>query len=59
MPNIVDIPKSLIDDYAGQSLWYAAIYNTCGLVIIAPLIIIYLFCQKFLVQGLERSGIVG
>ena len=59
MPNIVDIPKSLVDEYQGQSLWYAAIYNTCGLVIIAPLIIIYLFCQKFLVQGIERSGIVG
>ena len=59
MPDIVDIPASLTTDYAGQSLFYSAIRNTCGLVIIAPLLIIYLFCQRFLVQGIERSGIVG
>ena len=59
MPNIVDIPNSLATDYAGQSLFYSAINNTCGLVIIAPLIIMYLFCQRSLVQGIERSGIVG
>ena len=59
MPNIVDIPDSLVTDYAGQSLFYAAVNNTCGLCIIAPLIIIYLFCQRYLVQGIERSGIVG
>ena len=59
MPDIVGIPKSLQTNYAGQSLYYAAINNTCGLVIIAPLIVLYLFCQRFLIQGVERSGIVG
>ncbi len=60
MPNLIqEIPKSLQTDYAGQSLFYSAIRNTCGLVIIAPLLIIYLFCQRQLVQGIERSGIVG
>ncbi len=60
MPNLAEeIPKSLVTDYAGQSLFYSAIRNTCGLVIIAPLLIIYLFCQRQLVQGIERSGIVG
>ncbi len=60
MANLADdIPKSLVTDYAGQSLFYSAIRNTCGLVIIAPLLIIYLFCQRQLVQGIERSGIVG
>ena len=59
MPSIVDIPKSLATEYQGQQLFYSAIRNTCGLVIIAPLIIIYLFCQRYLVQGIERSGIVG
>ena len=54
---IVNIPASLKTDYAGQSLFYAAIRNTCGLVIIAPLVILYLFCQNFLVQGIERSGL--
>ncbi|NLK38660.1 MAG: carbohydrate ABC transporter permease [Clostridiales bacterium] len=59
MPTIVGIPNSLQTNYAGQNLYYAAINSTCGLMIIAPLIIVYLFCQKFLVQGIERSGIIG
>ncbi|MBQ2863274.1 MAG: carbohydrate ABC transporter permease [Clostridia bacterium] len=59
MPHIVDIPDSLVTEYAGQDLFYSAINNTCGLCIIAPLIISYLFCQRYLVQGIERSGIVG
>ena len=59
MPHIVNIPASLVTEYAGQDLFYSAVNNTCGLCIIAPLIIIYLFCQRYLVQGIERSGIVG
>ena len=59
MPDIVDIPPSLVTTYQGQNLFYAAIYNTCGIMIIAPLVILYLFCQNFLVQGIERSGLVG
>lgn len=59
MPHIVDIPASLTIEYAGQELFYSAVRNTCGLCIIAPLIVIYLFCQRYLVQGIERSGIVG
>ena len=57
MPKIVGVPKSLTTDYAGQNLYYAAIRNTCGIMIIAPLIVMYLFCQKYLVQGIERSGL--
>lgn len=59
MPDIVGIPKSLETTYAGQELYYSAINNTCGLMIIMPLVIMYLFCQRYLVQGIERSGIVG
>ena len=54
---IVGIPSSLKLDYSGQNLYYAAIRNTCGLVIILPLVVLYLFCQNFLVQGIERSGL--
>ena len=57
MPDIVDIPTSLTTTYAGQNLYYAAIRNTCGLMIILPLVIMYVFCQRFLVQGIERSGL--
>ena len=51
------IPTSLRMDYAGQDLYYAAIRNTCGLMIIFPLVILYAFCQRFLVQGIEQSGL--
>lgn len=60
MPSLVDkIPLSLNTSYAGQNLYYSAIRNTAGLMIIAPLIVLYLFCQRFLIQGIERSGITG
>ena len=59
MPNIVGVPKSLDIDHAGMQLYTSAVNNTCGIMIILPLVILYLFCQKFLVQGIERSGIVG
>ncbi len=59
MPNIVSVPPSLVTNYPGQGLFYSAIHNTCALLIMAPLVIIYLFCQRYLIQGIERSGIVG
>ncbi|MBQ7346728.1 MAG: carbohydrate ABC transporter permease [Clostridia bacterium] len=54
---IVDIPSSLKLEYAGQDLYYSAIRNTCGLMIILPLVVLYAFCQRYLVQGIEHSGI--
>ncbi|MBQ4150280.1 MAG: carbohydrate ABC transporter permease [Clostridia bacterium] len=59
MPNIVGVPTSLQLNHDGMQLYTYAINNTCGIMIILPLVILYLFCQKFLVQGIERSGIVG
>ncbi len=59
MPDIIMTPKRLDTNYAGQNLYISAIRNTCGLLIIAPLIVVYIFCQRYLVQGIERSGIVG
>ncbi len=35
------------------------INNTGTILAIIPLIILYVFCQKFFVEGIERSGIVG
>ena len=55
--NLVGIPGSLKKDYAGQDLYYSAIRNTCGLMIILPLVVLYAFGQKFLVQGIEQSGL--
>ena len=60
MPDVYkNIPESLQTDYAGRMLYESVIRNTAGLMIIAPLVIVYLFCQKYLVQGIERSGLVG
>ncbi len=59
LPSIVKIPRGLDTVYAGQELYESAIRNTCGLLVIAPLVVVYLFCQRYLIQGIERSGIVG
>ena len=60
MPDIIEeIPLHLVTNFAGKDLYNNVITNTAGIMIIAPLVIMYLFCQKFLVQGIERSGLVG
>jgi len=54
-------PASLINEASKlvsvQTRIYSAITGTTGIMIIMPLVIIYAFCQKFLVQGIERSGL--
>ena len=57
LSQIVGIPKSLDTSGAGQALYETAIYNTCGIMIIAPLVILYVFLQRYLVEGIERSGL--
>ena len=59
MPDVYVTPPSLRTNSAGAALYENVIQNTGGMMIIAPLIILYLFCQKYLVQGIERSGLVG
>lgn len=53
------IPPSLTVNQAGRNIYYNAINNTAGMMVIAPLILVYLFGQRYLVQGIERSGLVG
>lgn len=55
----IKIPRSLDTEYPGQNMYVAAIRNTCGILIMLPLILIYAFLQRYLVQGIERSGIIG
>ena len=60
MPDIISqIPVHLQTNYAGKRLYENVIQNTAGIMIIFPLVIMYLFCQRYLVQGIERSGLVG
>ena len=50
------IPKTLpSSDYGAR--YEAAIKGTARIMVVLPLVIMYLFCQKFLVQGIERSGL--
>ena len=61
MPDIVKVPKSLLSytSFAADNLYEAAIRNTCGIVILLPLVILYSFMQRYIIQGIERSGITG
>ncbi len=59
LPDIVAIPSSLDTAYAAQSTYEVAIRNTCGLLILLPLVVVYLFAQRTLIEGVERSGITG
>ncbi len=60
MPRIVKVPTSLSDDgFTAKELYESCIKNTCGLLIILPLMLFYSYLQRYLVQGIERSGIVG
>ncbi|MBQ3064560.1 MAG: carbohydrate ABC transporter permease [Clostridia bacterium] len=60
-----NIPASLVSIFkeataqSPSASYRQAITYACGLMASAPLIVLYLFCQKYLVQGIERSGIVG
>ena len=59
LANIVAIPASLDTDFAGQTAFETAIRNTCGILILMPLLVIYMFAQRTLIEGVERSGITG
>lgn len=59
MPNIIGVPSTLDTNYAAQNLYESAINNTCALLILAPLLVMYVFLQRYLIGGIERSGIVG
>ena len=49
----------LLSQAAGTSIqtFDVAVKNTAGLLVVLPLIIMYIFCQRFLVQGIESSGL--
>ena len=60
LKDIATVPASLNTEYRaheGYQMFETAVKNTAGLMIIAPLVVMYLFCQRYLVQGIERSGL--
>ncbi len=54
-----DLVEGTITSLESNKHLMIAAKNTIGLMIIAPLLIVYLFLQRYLVEGIERSGITG
>ncbi len=46
-------------DITNNPYFSSMILNTCGILVMLPLLVIYFFVQKLFVEGIERSGIVG
>ncbi|MBO5312393.1 MAG: carbohydrate ABC transporter permease [Clostridia bacterium] len=59
MSSIAGVPESLKLEIKNLPAYSSAITGTATILIALPLIIAYLFVQKYIVQGIERSGIVG
>lgn len=57
--SIAVVPSSLKEATKNLEMYASAIIGTSTILIAAPLIIMYLFVQNKIVQGIERSGIVG
>ncbi len=64
--NVIDqLPRAesvekLMTQYSSVSTQYlAAMQNAIGLLVLIPLLIVFLFGQKTLVQGIERTGVTG
>jgi len=58
------LPRSIskiltYDNGLGDPILVSAMTNAAILMIIAPLVVLYIFCQKYFVQGIEKSGLVG
>lgn len=51
--------QSMGQDVTQNPLFTSMILNTCGILVMLPLLILYFFVQKLFVEGVERSGIVG
>ena len=59
MSSITGVPKTLKLDVKNLEAYASAITGTATILIALPLILAYLFVQNYIVQGIERSGIVG
>ena len=57
LSQVLRVPPSLVVSGAASGPYSSAVFNTFRLLIIAPLVVMYSFLQKFLVQGIEHSGI--
>ena len=54
-----DLVIGLGEGITKNPLFNQAILNTSALMMLAPILIAYLFVQRLFIEGVERSGIVG
>ena len=62
MPDVyskIPVDLQVPNNTALDKAYAIVVKNTAGMMIIMPLVIMYIFCQRYIVQGIERSGIVG
>ena len=57
--NRVDMISSVLFSVPNSGTLISLYSNAAVIVIILPLLILYLFTQKYFVQSIERSGLVG
>ena len=50
---------TLLGNQMASNSFSAIVMNTAGMLVVAPLIVLYLFCQRYLIQGIEHSGFGG
>ena len=60
LPNILSSVQALVgmNDY-GKTMISSVYVNCASLLVILPLIIFYIFAQRYIIGGIEKSGIVG
>ena len=60
LPKIPSLVQAITGEgIFGETLMSSVMVNTAVLLIVLPLFILFIFMQRFLVQGIERSGIAG
>ncbi len=59
LPQADSVEKLLKEYSTVQSQYLTAMQNAVGLLVLIPLIIVFLFGQKKLIQGIERTGVTG
>ena len=57
MDDIIKVPDTMEFNGAGYEDFRVAIRNTGGLMVLAPLLVLYVCGQRFLIQGIESSGL--
>jgi len=59
LPQAESVEKLMTEYSSVETQYLAAMQNAIGLLVLIPLIIVFLFGQKKLIQGIERTGVTG